>query len=225
MIRISIDRSSMAATRRLIREYERKVGREAGDSVIAIAREASRQAAQKCPPFGLTQKTGDKFQKSIAKQVARAVRNAEVTGQQGAAAAIHASKRDSKGRVPKGLKTDGNLRRAPVAVRDRESHIDKKQANAGMVKGAWIHAGHLLGRVTSPIAGRRRAIVGRWILRHMSNGKAEINRRGINTVVTLTNTIRWASKVQTQSMLKSAVNAAFKGVEKEMQRVLDAIRP
>jgi hypothetical protein len=47
----------------------------------------------------------------------------------------------------------------------------------------------------------------------------------MNTIVTLTNTVRWASSIQTQAMLNSATKAAFKGVEKEMQRVLDAIRP
>jgi len=225
MIRVSLDRSSLAATRRLIREYERKVGRSAGDSVIAIAREASRQAAQKCPPFGLTEKTGDKFKGSIAKQVSRAVRHANVTGLQGNAATVHAAKRNNRGQVPKGIKDEGAFRRAPIAVGDRERLIREKQAAAGIVKGAWIHAGSLLGRVTSPIAGRRRAIVGRWILRHLSRGKAAVARRGINTVVTLTNTVRWVGAIQSQSMLNSATKAAFKGVEREMQRVLDAIRP
>lgn len=225
MIRVSLDRASLAATRRLIREYERKVGRSAGDSVIAIAREASRQAAQKCPPFGLTEKTGDKFKGSIAKQVSRAVRHANVTGLQGNAATVHAAKRNNRGQVPKGIKDEGGFRRAPIAVGDRERLIREKQAAAGIVKGAWIHAGSLLGRVTSPIAGRRRAIVGRWILRHLSRGKAAVARRGMNTVVTLTNTVRWVGTIQTQGMLNSATKAAFKGVEKEMQRVLDSIRP
>ena len=225
MIRVSLDRNSLAATRRLIREYERKVGRSAGDSIIAIAREASRQAAQKCPPFGLTEKTGDKFKGSIAKQVSRAVRHANVTGLQGNAASVHAAKRNNRGQVPKGIRDEGGFRRDPIAVGDRERLIREKQAAAGIVKGAWIHAGSLLGRVTSPIAGRRRAIVGRWILRHLSRGKAEVARRGMNTVVELTNTVRWASSIQTQAMLNSATKAAFKGVEKEMQRVLDAIRP
>lgn len=225
MIRVSLDRSSLAATRRLIREYERKVGRSCGDSVIAIAREASRQLAQKTPPFGLTEKTGDKFKLGIAKQVSRAMKNANVTGKQGTAATVHESARNNKGQVPKGLKTDGRFQRRPIPIGDKQRLIAKKWQAAGIAKGAWIHAGHLLGRVTSPIAGRRRAIVGRWIMRHMSRGKATIVRRGINTVVTITNTVKWINNLQSQSIINSATKAAFKGVEKEMQRVIDSIRP
>jgi hypothetical protein len=223
MIRFSLDPSSVRATRRLIAEYSRAVNQSKDDSIIDVGREAARQAAQKCPPFGLSEKTGDKFKKSIAKQVNRAVKNANVTGKQGDAAKVHDAARDGKGQVPRGLKEEGQFKRAPVEVADKERVIDKRQAAAGIVKGAWIHAGTLLGRKSAVVTGRKRLAVGRWITRHLSRGKASVVKLGMNTEVTLTNTVGWVQKLQSDSMLASAVRAAWNGKKKEMQKRLDQI--
>jgi hypothetical protein len=223
MISFRLDPASVRATRRLIADYSRAVNQTKDDSIIDIGREASRQAAQKVPPFGLSERTGDKFKKSIAKQVNRAVKNANVTGKTGDATKVHADARDGKGQVPRGLKEKGQYKREPVEVADRERVIDKRQAAAGIAKGAWIHAGILLGRKSMVVTGRKRLTVGRWILRHLSRGKASINRMGMNTEVTLVNTIAWIQKLQSDAMLASAVRAAWNGKKKEMQKRLDQI--
>ena len=225
MIRADISAASRREFATLLRTLERRTGHVVSDSIIDIGREASRQLAQKVPPFGLNQRTGEKFQKSIAKQVNRAVSNAQVTGAAGDAAKVHAERRDSKGQVPKGLVDRGQLQRAPIEIRDRERHIDKKQAAAGIVKGAWIHAGTQLPRATQVVIGRPRVQVGRWIMRHLSKGQATFRRAGISTEITLTNTVPWVQRVQSNSLVQSAVRAAVKGVTKDIQRRIDQINP
>jgi hypothetical protein len=224
MISFSLDPASVRETKRTIREFERKVGQKADESLVDIGREASRQAAQKVPPFGLSEKTGQKFKQSIAKQVNRAVTNANVTGKSGDAAKVHSEARDRKGQVPRELKVSGQYKREPVEVADKERVIDKRQAAAGIAKGAWIHAGTLLGRKFVTVTGRKRMAVGRWILRHLSKGKASIARLGMNTEVTLTNTVAWIQKLQSDAMLNAAVRAAFRGKQREMQKQLDQIK-
>jgi hypothetical protein len=224
MISFSLDPASVRETKRILREYERKVGQTKDDSVIDIGREASRQAAQKVPPFGLSENIGNKFKKSIAKQVNRAVKNANVTGKAGDAAKVHAAARDGKGQVPRGLRDKGQYKREPVEIGDKERVIDKRQAAAGIAKGAWIHAGTLLGRKTAAVTGRRRQAVGQWIMRHLKRGQATITRMGMNTTVTLTNTVSWVQKLQSEAMINAAVRAAFRGKQKEMQRQLDQIK-
>ena len=223
MIRVQLDPASVRGTKRLIAEYSRAIRQSSEESIIDVGREASRQAAQKTPPFGLSERTGSKFKKSIAKQVNRAVKNANVTGKAGDAATVHTAARDGKGQVPRGLRDKGTFKRDPIDVADKERVIDKRQAAAGIVKGAWIHAGTLLGRKSVAVIGRRRLIVGQWILRHLSRGKASIARLGANTEVTLTNTVSWVQRVQSESMLASAVKAAWNGKKKEMQKRLDQI--
>jgi len=223
MIRVRLDPASVRATRRLIDQYSRAIQQSTEDSIIDVGREAARQAAQKCPPFGLTERTGEKFKKSIAKQVNRAVKNANVTGKQGNAETVYTAARNSKGQVPKGIKEEGAFRRTPVEVGDKERLIDKRQAAAGIAKGAWIHAGSLLGRRSSTVTGRRRAVVGRWIMRHLSRGEVSISRLGMNTEVKLTNKVAWIQRLQSDSMLASAVRAAWTGRMKEMQKRLDQI--
>jgi hypothetical protein len=225
MISFSLDPASVRDTKRILRAYERKTGQTIEESVIDIGREASRQAAQKCPPFGLTDRTGDRFKKSIAKQVNRAVKAGNVAGRPGDANRVHQSLRDSKGQVPRNLKTTGQYKRDPIKISEKEALIDKKQAAAGIVKGAWIHAGTQLGRKFAAVTGRKRVVVGAWIRRHLSRGKGSVTRHGINTEVTLVNTVSWVQRVQSESMLRSAVNAAFKGVQREMQKALDKIKP
>lgn len=223
MIKLQLDPASVRATKRLIQEYSEAIRQGSADSVIDVGREAARQAAQKTPPFGLSEKTGEKFKKSIAKQVNRAVKNANVTGKAGDAATVHTAARDGKGQVPRALRDKGSFKREPVEIADKERVIDKRQAAAGIVKGAWIHAGTLLGRKSVAIIGRKRQTVGRWILRHLSRGKASVATMGINTEVTLTNTVSWVQRVQSESMLQSAVKAAWNGKKKEMQKRLDQI--
>jgi hypothetical protein len=224
MISFSLDPSSVRETKRILREYERKVGQTSDESLVDIGREAARQAAQKVPPFGLSENIGNKFKKSIAKQVNRAVKNANVTGKAGDAAKVHASARDSKGQVPKGLRDTGGFKREPVEVADKERVIDQRQKAAGIVKGAWIHAGTLLGRKMQVVTGRKRQAVGKWIMRHLKRGQATVSRMGMNTTVTLTNTVAWVQRLQSEAMLNAAVRAAFRGKQKEMQRQLDQIK-
>lgn len=221
MIRFSLDPASVRETKRIIREYEQKVGQSAADSVIDIGREGARQAAQKCPPFGLSENIGNRFKLSIAKQIQRAVTNANVTGRQGSASQVHQAARNRKGQVHRELETEGQFKRAPIPIRDKERLIDQKQAAAGIVKGAWIHAGTLLGRKAESVIGRKRVPIGQWIMRHLKRGKATVSKMGINTEVTLTNTVAWASNLQSESMLNSAVNAAFRARKREMQKRIE----
>lgn len=213
MIHIEMDKRALRQFRGTVDKWGRKTGKGIEEGVIELASASGRQLAQKLPPFGLSAAIGQKFQGSIGKQVNRAVSAGNVAGKSGSAAQIHTGFRDSKGQVPKGLKDRGQFHREPVPVGEKERLIDKKQAAAGIAKGAWVHAVETMGKKLSGIA--------RWIRRHASRGQSTIRRKGFSTEVTLTNTVPWVQNVQTPAMVKSALQTAYRNTIKRMQRILD----
>jgi hypothetical protein len=122
-----------------------------------LGKGCAKELASLVPPYGVSAKQGAAFQKSIAKQIDRAIRAANVAGTQGAAGFVHAQVR-RKGQVPKGLKTQGQYKREPIPIKDKVDLLRKKQAAAGTAKGAWVAAG-------DAIDGKKMRGVAKWIRR------------------------------------------------------------
>lgn len=215
MISITIDPSSRRIFRRIVKDFEKKTGRKVEDSVVELTRSSAKQLAHRVPPFGLNAQVGKKFEGSIAKQVDRAIKAGNVGVVSGATAAqMHASARDNKGQVPKGLRTRGKRVKNPISVREKEALIDRKQAAAGSAKGAWIAAGNSL-------SGKRISGVARWVSRHLLHGSSKILRRGISTEASITNELPYIQRLQSGPMIKAALQIAYRNTLRQMQRILD----
>lgn len=217
MISISIDPSSRREQMRLLRDFEKKAGRAVEDSVVELGRSAGRQLAHKVPPWGLNAQVGKKFEGSVAKQVNRAVRAANVGAVSGSnAEQAHKAARDSKGQVPRLLRTTGKRVRNQIGVRDKEVLVDRKQEAAGTAKGAWITAAVSLNG--KPLAG-----IARWISRHRKSGRSRLMRRGISTEAEITNELPYIQRLQTPAMIKSALKQAYQNTFRAMKRLIEKL--
>ena len=215
MIRVTIDPASARQFRSEVELFARATGKTVDEVVIELARSAGKQLAHKVPPWGLNAQVGKRFEGSVAKQVNRAVRAANVGTVNGSTAdEAHARARDSRGQVPKMLRTKGKYVRNPIPVSDKERLVDKKQEAAGAAKGAWIAA-------VMQISGKRITGVARWITRHQRHGRSTVMRRGINTEITLTNEIRYIQRLQTPAMVKMALRQAYQNTLRFMQRKIE----
>jgi hypothetical protein len=214
MIRAEIDQRSRAEFSRLMGEFRRATDKGVKDCMLELGRAGGKQLAQKVPPFGISAAVGKKFEKSIAKQVDRAVKAANVgTSNPGTAAQEHEARRDSRGQVPKDLRTRGQRVADPIPVRDKERLIDEKQAAAGLAKAGWIRAALALG-------GGKLSGVARWITRHQGRGTGKLEKRA----ATLTNSTPWIRRLQPENLIQDACKAAYRNTARQMQRILDKIK-
>lgn len=220
MIRVSIDPSSSRIFRKVVTDFEKKVGRGVEESVVEVLGKSSgRQLAHKVPPWGLSAQAGKKFEGSVAKQANRAVNAANVGAVRGSTAEqAHASARDGRGQVPKGLRTRGKRVPHPIPVGEKERLIDKKQAAAGLAKGAWIAAANSL-------PGKALSGIPRWISRHAGkNGSSNVTRKGISSEVELRNELGYIQRLQSGVMVKAALKMAYQNSLRQMERILNKIR-
>lgn len=210
--KIEIDRASRKEMEKIISKFVRIVGKTAEEGIIEIAKSAGRRLVNTVQPFGLTSAKGDKFKKSIAKQVNRSVRNANVTGMSGSAESVHRANRDSKGQVPKSLRTDGQFKRAPVPVVDTDAQIRKAQAKAGRAKGAWVEAANSLG-------GTSLKNIPVWISSNDSGGFGSSLKKGkgLRFQCSMMNRTPYLTRIQTQKSIAQSVTFGLKQGMKRMQ--------
>jgi hypothetical protein len=208
--KIEIDRASRAKMEKAIEKFVRVVGKTAEEGITQIAKSAGRQLVHTVQPFGITSAKGEKFHKSIAKQVNRAVRNANIEGVAGGAASVHHQRRDSRGQVPRELPTEGRFKRDPIAVGDKEAHIRKAQAKAGRAKGAWVEASDSLG-------GTKLSNIPKWISSNNNGGYGSSSKsgEGLKFKCELKNETPYLTRIQTQkSIAQSVVHGLKKGLKR-----------
>jgi hypothetical protein len=182
-----------------------------------LGKGCAKELASLVPPYGVSAKQGAAFQKSIAKQIDRAIRAANVAGTQGAAGFVHAQVR-RKGQVPKGLKTQGQYKREPIPIKDKVDLLRKKQAAAGTAKGAWVAAG-------DAIDGKKMRGVAKWIRRHaQKNGAASIKSEGIGSTILLTNNLPYINGLQPQSVIDLALKRGYARNFRHMTIVVKKLR-
>ena len=218
MIKLSMDQSSVRRFRNRMRDFVEEAGKTESEAVQLLAKACAKELAITVPPFGLSAKVGLQYQKSIAKQVDRAIKAGNVKGTSGSASAVHESFRMANGQVPKVLKTTGRYRREPISVRDKETLIDKRQHAAGIAKGGWIAAAERLN-------GKKISGIGKWVRRHASkNGSSDIRVERAGTLVLLTNSVSYINRLQKQNYIDTALKRGFTRSFRHMTIVVKKLR-
>lgn len=216
-ITLKIDKQSQAETRRLLAEFEQLTGKGVEQGIEEIAMSVGRRLAHTVQPYGLSQAKGDKLEQNIAKQAHRAIRNANLLGIPGGAETVHRKARDGRGRVPKGLPTQGQYKRKPISPPDRHRTVEAQMQKAGRAKAAWVEATNRIGKST--MTG-----VGGWIMRHVGKGYGNARKigRGLRFQVELENRTSYIRKIQRNSAVQSAIKTGFKNGYTRIQRIIDA---
>lgn len=190
--------------------YTKDTEKSVEEALTQVAKIAARNLASKVQPYGVAKKQGEKLEMSIAKQVHRAIRHSNVAGQNGDASTAHRQNRDSRGRVPKGLKTDGQFKRDPIEPSDRIRQAQKKMANAGMAKAGWITAHDL-------ISSDKAKGIAQYIRRHQGkNGACNKHGSGMKHNIILENNCPYIESVQSQKDVMAAIKSAYENFTKFM---------
>ena len=217
MIKFSMDQSSVRGFRNRLSEFSKGTGKTIQEAMNLLGKGCAKELASLVPPYGVTGKHGASFQKSIAKQIDRAIRHANVSGIEGSAGFVHSQVR-RKGQVPKGLKTKGQYKRAPIPIKDKVDLLRKKQEAAGTAKGAWIAAG-------DRIDGKKIRGIAKWIRRHANrNGFASIKSEGIGSTILLTNQLPYINGLQPQTVIDTALKRGYARNYRHMTIVVKKLR-
>ena len=217
MIKFSMDQSSVRGFRGRLKEFSSGTGKTIQEAMNLLGKGCAKELASLVPPYGISDKQGAAFQKSIAKQIDRAIRSANVTGISGSAEAVHAKVR-RKGQVPKDLKTNGQYKREPIPIKDKVDLLRQKQAAAGTAKGAWIAAGEA-------IDGKKMRGISKWIRRHAKrNGFASIKAEGIGSIISLTNRLPYINALQPGDVIDTALKRGYARNFRYMTIVVKKIR-
>ena len=218
MIKFSMDQSSVRRFRNRMSDFVEEAGRTESEAIQLLAKACAKELAITVPPFGVSAKVGEQYQKSIAKQVDRAIKAGNVKGTAGTAANVHEAFRMPNGQVKKGLKTTGRYKRVPISVREKETLINKRQNAAGIAKGAWIAAAERLN-------GKKIQGVGKWVRRHASkNGSSDIRVERAGTTVLLTNSVSYINKLHRQDYVDRALKRGFMRSFRHMTIVVKKLR-
>lgn len=208
--KIEIDRVTQARMEKVLRDFAATTGKTVEESIKRMAKSACKRLAETVQPYGmgggkLGSKNLDKFMGSIAKQVVRAVRNANIEGNAATAAAAHRSRRDRSGQVPRDLKTQGRFNQSPIAFSDVDRQIKKAQSKAFLSKAAWVKAGDELGKP-------KMAKVDRRIRKNIPNAPGGFTSSGkdIETKITIFNHVPYADRIQSNSDVKASAMEGMK---------------
>lgn len=211
MITAQIDRISLGDFRKYVERYKARIGKTEEDIIRELSKAAAKELAIKIQPFGITSQVGKKFEKSIGKQVWRAVKNAQVTGGVPNIEAAHRTRRTSNGQVRMHLKTKGQMRQSPFYAQDVTAYAITQAKKAGAMKGAWIAAGEAAG-------GGKISGVAKWVRRHANNnGSATVSLSRSGTSAYLHNSIGYISRAQVQNYVNTALRIAYRKQEKRMR--------
>jgi hypothetical protein len=216
MITASMDAASVAGFRMKLDEFTKLTGKSVDEGIKLLGKAISKELAIMVPPFGVSAKQGKAFQKSIQKQIDRAVKAANVAGMQGSAESVHERQR-REGQVPKDLKTVGKFKRAPIPIGEKIDLIRKKQAAAGRAKGAWIAAGEA-------IDGKKINGISAWVRKHAKkHGQASVHVAGMGSIVTISNHVQYIAELQSQNMVKQAMRRGYGRNARHMMIVIKKI--
>jgi hypothetical protein len=111
--------------------------------VSIVAKSTAQRLSHKIHPIGY--KNMEKFEKSIASQVFKAMHNAIREGDMRTGGQAHQSRRNTRGQVPKGIVTTGRYQRAPYTEAEFIEAAKRKQDNAGLAKASFVDAGEKVG--------------------------------------------------------------------------------
>jgi len=204
---ITVDPNELRDFEERMAEYGRIIQKTHSEAMVELGKSVARQLAHRTQPLGLSAAVGKKYQASIRKQVERSLKNANITAGSGPVQVEHGSRRDGRGRVPKGLPIGGQFKRYPFEIEERNEWGRRKAENAGMLKAAWIASGEALG-------GPKMSRVAKWIGKHVGKmeGKAKVFVGGIfkHHEIWLTNSVAYAGRALRKGDMQRAVDEAFR---------------
>lgn len=220
MVKIEVSQATRKKFLDGLDNFAKLTGQSVEDGIDKSAEIMGKNLIKSVQPYGTSAKIGQKLEKSIAKQVNRAIRHGNVAGQSGTASDVHKKNRNSEGQVPKDLATRGKFKRSPIEISERDALIKKKMQNAGIAKGAWYAA-------TNQITGKKITGIAKWITRHenASNGTCNKTGKGIDRVIELTNSVPWIENVQTPDDVQKAIKSAYSNfisyINREMKKNIE----
>lgn len=196
-----------------LKRFAEATGKTVEEGLEQTAEGVGKRLIHTVQPYGINAKVGDKFAMSIAKQVNRAIRHANVSGQDGSAAVVHKQNRNSEGQVPRDLNTAGQFKRSPVERGETDALIKRKMENAGIAKGAWFAA-------TNQISSKKIGGVAKWITRHENSGYGSCSKsgKGLSYKITLTNSTPYIERVQSTGDVEKSISTGYKNFIKWLDR-------
>jgi hypothetical protein len=144
-IDVRLDPTSEREFKRAMEEYAKLLGTGIEEVIDETAAETAKRIAARTQPFGIGEPKNRAFQKSIAKQIHRALWWGMRHGETGGMSAIreaHQKRRNNKGQVYKGRKPmKEQWLDKGFPPQERHAYVDKMMQRAGMEKASWLDAG------------------------------------------------------------------------------------
>jgi hypothetical protein len=219
---IKVIENSKVEMKYMLDKFIKLTGQTIEDGIDKAGEAMGKRLISTVQPYGTSKKTGDAFALSIAKQVNRAIKHANVTGQDGSASSVHSKNRDSQGQVPRDIRTTGKFKRDPVSRSELDILVKKKMANAGVAKGAWFAA-------MNQVSSNKMTGVGKWITKHENKGLGSCEKigKGINRSIILINKTPYIESVQSnedvEKSIKDGLNNFYKWVNITMRKTLEKL--
>jgi len=230
MVKMELDRRSLAQFKRTLKDYEKKTGIAIEDAVIEMAKSTGRRLAHTVPPYGLSSAVGKKFMDSIGVQVDRAwygsIKGAYPSTSMDAA---HAAARNNRGVVPKRKFRQYKGEEMKISVGDKEAYKRKIKRNAGIAKAGWVVAAEkTIGKqsLTKRGAIKKLSGIAAWIRRNAKDklGESKVTRRGISTSVDLTNKVTYISRLHKPSEQTRAIKQGYNNAIRRMNHIINGTR-
>tara|TARA_R110000868_G_scaffold234956_1_gene488638 strand:- start:88 stop:768 length:681 start_codon:yes stop_codon:yes gene_type:complete len=213
--KIEIDSATQRKMEEVLRNFAAATGKTIEDGINEIARGGAKQMAMKVQPYGITGKAKQILHGAVAKQAHRAISNANVQGIQGTAASVHIKARVRRGRVPKDLTTQGQYKRSPIPLSERNSHVDNQVKKIGRAKAAWIEAGEKVDGT--------KITVQKWLRNHVGSGYGAARKKGkgMGYTVELENSTPYIRTIQFTEDTAAAMATALKNGFNRLQTIID----
>jgi hypothetical protein len=221
---VSFEPGAIDKIRSTLEEFARMTGKGIEEGVKEVGMSAGRQLAQKLQPYGLKQGPGEKFIKSIGRQVditflgvnlGAFPANTDIKEAHFAAR----FKGQRKGTVDHRLfrKEKGQKWLNLISQSEKEQHARKQQAKAGRAKGAWVQA-------VNEISQKKMSNVAKWISRHDSSsyGSTKKSGDGLGFKIDVENRTPYLKYIQPSEQVAKAMAFGYKNGLARVQKIIDA---
>ena len=198
MIKYYITAKSRAELELTLKEFAKKSQIAVAETVAIVGSSVARQLAIGVQPTGMKSGVGAKFSVGIAKQIKKAARHAQFTGDSGGIKEVHPKYRNKNGAVMVDHPRKFQPKSKKIPNADISKQVREKVREMGKAKAGWIAAGE---SIDSPLLKTKRGKFKRiksvtyWIRRHVnpSNGGSQfIKRSGLDSSILLTNKVNYA---------------------------------
>lgn len=223
-MKVDFKLAGVDSTRKLLKLYEKHVGKGVADGVKEMANSSARSLAMRVQPYGLTDKKMAIFAQNIGRQidfVSYAVRTGEAFGAQTLAAGHNALRKNGKVRTRR-LRSGEVVN--PIPQGEVEQYRRQQMGKAGRAKAGWLDCAIKLG---GKLSG-----VGSLIKRHVKGNWGHVSGIGTKNIVMINQTpyltgpqkdkdVRYALALGRKNGLQhiaKQIRGAIKKAERETKR-------